>query len=311
MMKQLIVIDSILLSSESRKRRRYECPCNDERCCTDDILNALGCKLDWHKYNEIYNDAVQAIGKAPNQIPTTFKLRACLAVDAEFIQSQSDTDEPTSCSPTFISKQSQGRMIILPRSIQPLISITLCPILNDVKSNTDVFANPLLRSCVKRLLVGRRIVHHETEGAETATSFNTALTVCVPSNRNRNEKISLGYRVTNIRAKTDHSELCQFVILPSTRIVFQASIEKKDDSVDVQTQITCKSTARTLAASEPKSRSIPPHQHLLEALHSILTFSSAPNNPPILRSFLFSGPPGMIDDHNNANFIFCLAKTCI
>jgi SpoVK/Ycf46/Vps4 family AAA+-type ATPase len=290
-MKHLFMTDSRFLFSKSGKRR-YDCPCNQESCHVDDILNGLECQLDWNEYNEIYNGALLANTSIRNT--RTSKLRVCLAVDAESIQSQSETDAPTICT-SFISKYSQGNVIILSRSIQPLISITLSPVLNNgLNSNTDVLTNPLLRSCVKRLMVGRRIVHHETESDGSATSFKSLLTVCLPSNRDRNEKISLRYRVTGIQAKAVSSEMCQFVILPSTRIVFQASAEKSQ-SVDVQEQMIHMNPAQSFfssAAKESKIKSILPHQHLIEALHSIFMFSSS-NKLPLLRSFLFSGPPGV------------------
>ena len=201
-----------------------------------------------------------------------------------------------------------------------LISIKLCPI-NDHTTTTssnkadhnDIATNALLRACVKRLLVGNTIV----------SLFDTYLSVKVPktsfdASDSSSEKYTvLKFHVTNIQSSEDgQSELLvssneqqlpvTYIIIPSTRILFQPNNNVNDDTEDQYTQ---QQTARPSmdsimppssllpAAHHPTTQimnSPPPHEHLVESLRSILFFhSQSSSSLPIPRAFLFSGPPGV------------------
>ena len=201
-----------------------------------------------------------------------------------------------------------------------LISIKLCPI-NDHTTTTssnkadhnDIATNALLRACVKRLLVGNTIV----------SLFDTYLSVKVPKTSfdasSSSEKYTvLKFHVTNIQSSEDgQSELLvssneqqlpvTYIIIPSTRILFQPNNNVNDDTEDQYTQqqtacpsmdsIMPPSSSLPAAAHLPATQimiSPPPHEHLVESLRSILFFHSQSSlSLPIPRAFLFSGPPGV------------------
>ena len=185
------------------------------------------------------------------------------------------------CSSSSISSMT----IVSQSMMQPLHSITLCPILHDESSTNgrtmDVRTHPLLRSCVKRLLVGRKVFY---PASMMHTEVVVVLHVKVPSQRyDSNEMIWLSYQVRSVQPPPPPSNVL-FVILPSTRILF---------STPTPTDTTIPSI------SIPISSVSIPTSYLLQSLQSILTFhneDTTSNHPPSIllsRSFLFSGPPGV------------------
>lgn len=292
----------------SRSNHCFDCPCNREECRVDDVLNALGCRLDCIEYNRMYNDALLHSGVNSSK-ERRRQLRVRLAVDTDSLPTtnQQDPDQITLATLQCISHQTNESISILPRSIQPLISIILSPIMEGLDSSMNVTSNPLLRSCVKRLLVGRKLLHSNImESVSRQKSLRSILSVDVPSQYDSNEKKMLSYRVIDIQPKSSSSIpwTSQYVILPSTRIIFQLPVKKSDatQQQDSDDDHHLKTHNLPTILSQPKQspanpKVIAPNQHLLEALRTILmthpSNNNSPSPPPILRSFIFSGPPGV------------------
>lgn len=259
--------------------------------------------------------------------------------------------------------------------LTPLLSITLCPATSTTTSSkssspsgkiqcgnpieNEALTNPLLRACVKRLLIGR-VVFCNNEGVNeddvVADGDFDTLSVRVPSQPTKHNDSPrydiLNYRVLDVGvvardegnnsvdsgcisprkggAMNDHCNNGKksFVIIPSTRIIFQNDQERNlgnensssDDKQQspsmeplVQLQRLRLSVDNREDSSYPqpsplakRNAKIPPHQHILSSLQSILLFqlrklnSSNPltkyhqrRRPAIPRSFLFTGPPGV------------------
>ena len=198
----------------------------------------------------------------------------------------------------FISNCMKGKITILPHSKQPLISITLCQIFDgETDPGMDVLTNPLLRSCVKRLFVGKRVLRSDEH-------LRTTLSVEVPSQHEK--KALLRYQVTTTQTSNSHSvstddaaQLTQHVILPSTRIIFQHPTNtQKRQNIDQDTEQFTMSKLKVLEAYSSlhsNLKGLLPHQHLLQSLQSLVMFDGSTDSlmPPILRAFLLSGPPGV------------------
>eukprot|EP00804_Cyclotella_cryptica_P001304 CCRYP_020301-RA/>CCRYP_020301-RA protein AED:0.01 eAED:0.01 QI:230/1/1/1/1/1/2/2101/728 len=326
-LSQLLMLSPNVFSCGS-SIKQYPCPCHKQECRADDVLTALGCQWDWEKYHDFCNEIMMHSQRKKE----TKQLRVCLTVDLQSMSSIVTRQEPcnnkkgSSPSSDVTSNQmNRGSIFILRRFIQPLISITVCQIIeSEMGQNTNVMSNPLLRSCVKRLFVGRTILHCFSEREEDHSSLHhiqsvrTILSVKVPSSPNHDlkEGILLSYRVTSVQASSnpssqsndDKEHLTRYVILPSTRIIFQTSEDHGNHNVKQQiiqepTTISppwlsspTHKTTQTRNCLHHYPKALPPHQQLLESLKSMVLLNNASNasqSPPILRSFLFSGPPGV------------------
>ena len=288
-----------------RSRRRYNCPCCRQYCEVDKILNVLCCQFDSRAYNEIYNNILRSSIQHSQSKRKQRRFRVYLAVDTEGLNSSElDVSISLDAIRQFVSNHTVRNITMLPRTLQPLISVTMSPIMKDLDSDMNIMTNPLLRSCVKRLLVGRQVLHSEIDGSTSCHSpMQTILSVKVPSRHNSEERIMLSYKVMSIQSKSSSSVAfaCQYVILPSTRIVFQTTDESVNITMHQCDQLekpaNCQQkTISTIRRECFNNKAIPPHQHLLEALQSILLLNTkmhASTDIPLLRSFLFSGPPGV------------------
>ena len=294
----------------SRSKRRYHCPCHADSCEVDKILSIVCSQFDtMSTYNEIYNNVLSRNRRKDDARSKTKhkRLRVYLGMDREWLTSSaSDTSKSLhATSQLFVSNHTVGNITVLPRTLHPLISITISPIIKDVDPNLNVMTNPLLRSCVKRLFVGRKVLHFEADDSTSCHSpVQTILSVNVPSKQHDSEeRVLLSYRVMNIQSKVPSVGFgCQYLILPGTRIVFQPPEESANadihPSVQLDKSALCQQrTITKIREKHANNKGIPPHQHLLEALQSILMLNTKTNASssvtPVLRSFLFSGPPGV------------------
>ena len=198
----------------------------------------------------------------------------------------------------------------------PLIAITLCPIIdkhsasstsNSREKDTDDItsaSNALQRACVKRLLVGKRIslLPHQYNTSTTLSSdcdmVLPCLSVKIPQ---RTSEKGIGHKVLKFQVmdvqsadnkqSSSSSAKIVYVILPSTRILFQSSC--KDNSEEYQQQLPSQTTIDVPRLSFHNKQILSPHEHILESLHSILFIHNNNKSLPIPRCFLFTGPPGV------------------
>ncbi|KAL7538770.1 hypothetical protein ACHAWF_006204 [Thalassiosira exigua] len=294
----------------------HHCTCYDESCIADYITSLLGL--------EDIASFLRDNAHQPPQSRRNDKCRKSLRLlVAQRVQNKStgkdgsgdSLDSSRAVPPPH--KQSLDVIAILPSSAKvPLISVTL--LLDEyatVDSNT-ILEDALLRSCVKRLLVGRTLLHSKLPveirkeefwlKSETL-SFRTRLSVKVPRNHDERrgkllEFLVLGIEYAGSQSRTSEFVDAQvqtlFVILPSTRIKFQPFKEKQETlhSENEQNQSISNEQNFTKMSSISSCTSqnlMLPHQHLLESLRSIVSFQSSQIQPPIPRCFLFSGPPGV------------------
>jgi len=206
----------------------------------------------------------------------------------------------------------------------PLISITLCPIIDQCHSSptstrqeyTDITStsNALQRACVKRLLVGKRISlppHQYNTSIPKATTLSSdndivlpCLSVKIPQQHTSEKEGSgqykvLKYQVMDVQSAHNKQSLSTtsaklvYVILPSTRIIFQP-LCRDSNSEENQQQLQSQTKNIPRLSFHNKQRMLP-HEHILESLHSILFIQHTNNNKslPIPRCFLFTGPPGV------------------
>ncbi|KAL7463630.1 hypothetical protein ACHAXS_003987 [Conticribra weissflogii] len=261
--------------------------------------------------------------------------------------------------------------------LSPLMSVTLCPTTSTTTSSTsssisgilqygnttdeEALTNPLLRACVKRLLIGKVIYINNGIDEENAAVHDDLHTLSVrvpsqPTKHNDSPRYDvLTYRVLDASGiardganncddcfvispntkEAKKNERCNFrnafVIIPSTRIIFQNEQEVRQEGSDVLSDEKQQSTSMdpleqlqhlqlsggtredsyvpqsTPLAAKPKiNPKMPPDQHILSSLQSILLFQLRNLNsfnphtkhqqrqrPAIPRSFLFTGPPGV------------------
>lgn len=288
--RQIYYSVSRILSGDqfSSSRRKYGCPCNQDGCLIVQVMNALGCELDWKEYSEIYEKTILHKRKKSAGDNVKTQIRACLVVDAESKPKTKQTVSSRTVSTTQFISCTRSTMIILPQSLRPLISINLCTKSDDWNSSMTAMKNPLLRSCVKRLLVGKRVLHSEVS--------RTTLSVNIP--QRNDSKIVLSYDVTSIQSRSNSSKESLYVILPSTRIIFHPPIEKKISIDDLlSTHLTKTKSHIAPHKQHGSSRKIPPHQYIVESLQCILMLNRQSKDtslpPPTSRAFLFSGPPGV------------------
>eukprot|EP00956_Cyclotella_meneghiniana_P000102 scaffold195_cov95-Cyclotella_meneghiniana.AAC.4 len=271
--------------SFSPSTRRYECPCNQDKCTIVNVINALGCELDWKEYNEIYESILLHKRKKYTKDNEKAQVRVCLAVDAESKPKITQAVSRTVSTTQFITNCTKSSMIVLLRSPQPLISINLCSKRDDCNSTMNVMKHHLLRSCVKRLLVGKRVLHPEVS--------RTTLSVNIPQ-RNDSNNLQLRFDVTSIQSRSNSSQESLYVILPSTRIIFHSPIENGNNIEDLLSNHPTKTISHI---THHKQQKIPPHQYILDSLKYILILNRQSKDtslpPPTSRAFLFSGPPGV------------------
>ena len=180
----------------------------------------------------------------------------------------------------------------------PLISLILRPAAENASECGKILDDHLLRACVKRLLIGRVLLYHSDNGDEDAhASITTALSVKVPAKPSSSKKcdsgdsVMLQYCVVDVQSTSNiinNDDQRLYVILPSTRIIFQAAAvcdtveETSNDHEEVE-QVEPINTTQTIAT---------PHQHIVESIR-VLVNSPRGHRPPIPRVFLLSGPPGV------------------
>ena len=257
------------------------CSCNDEECSADQFIASL--RLDVHA-----NDAARNDANRNSDFSARAPLPLRLIITGELTSNAYDIDS------------TQMGLSTLRRSIPtiPLISLVLRPVENASKC-ASILEDHLLRACVKRLLTGRVLLHSGNVTVGHA-SIRTSLSVKVPvkqSLSNGDELVTLQCFVVNIqsRIKTndddDDDDQRMYVVLPSTRIIFQATaasdvIEGTSQTKEVAPEEpTCESKLHQTITS--------PEQHLVESLRILVRSSGQQNRPLIPRVFLFSGPPGV------------------
>ena len=180
----------------------------------------------------------------------------------------------------------------------PLISLVLRPVTGNASECGKILDDHLLRACVKRLLIGRVLLYHSDKGDEDAhASITTALSVKVPAkpssgkNSDSGDSVMLQYCVVDVQSTSNiinNDDQRLYVILPSTRIIFQTAVmcdtvEKASNVHEEVEQTEPINTSQTIAT---------PHQHIVESIR-ILVSSPSRHRPPIPRVFLLSGPPGV------------------
>ena len=219
------------------------------------------------------------------------------------------------CSPAkCLSQCHTTNMLYIFPSLKriPLISITLHQKEDSTHANTRVVSDPLLRACVKSLLVGRVLLQSETPSkrltqdhaasTDTGLDVKTCLSVDVPRNSppRDNALQTLAFRVADVQAAgrpavpSGGARLpALLVVLPSTRILFPSTA---DDARRPSTVAPSRpsSATRAMPPLPPHAAHAPapPHRHLAEALRSILLLRTAPSPPSVPRAFLLTGPPG-------------------
>ncbi len=253
----------------------HYCSCNDEECFADRFISSLRFDLDANaRYGYTANDKSVSSTSAP--------LRLIIAGE-------------TLTSNSYDINSTQLSLSTLIRSIPtiPLISLVLLPVGNALSECALILDDHLLRACVKRLLTGR-VLLHSGNVADGHASIRTSLSVKVPAKpplSNGDEFVALQFCVVDIqsRVKPNDDDQRMYIILPSTRIIFQATAAS--DAIEEA------SHTKKVAPEEPTCQSKPhqttPHQHLVESLRILLRSSGQQHRPLIPRVFLFSGPPGV------------------
>ena len=199
----------------------------------------------------------------------------------------------------------------------PLIAITICPIsidqhstssTNSRQEDTDITStsNALQRACVKRLLVGKRISllpQQYNNNSAISSSDNDMVLPClsvkIPQQHTSEKGIGqykvLKFQVMDVQSadssRQSSTSKLVYVILPSTRIIFQ-SISCRDNNSDSREDDLQSQTLEIPRLSFHNKQILSPHGHILESLHSIL-FIHNNKSLPIPRCFLFTGPPGV------------------
>ena len=113
----------------------------------------------------------------------------------------------------------------------PLISLVLRQAAENASECGKILDDHLLRACVKRLLIGRVLLYHSDKGDEDShASITSALSVKVtakPSSSRSSDSgdsVMLQYCVVDVQSTSNiinNDDQRLYVILPSTRIIFQ------------------------------------------------------------------------------------------
>ncbi|KAL7497987.1 hypothetical protein ACHAWT_006842 [Skeletonema menzelii] len=257
---------------------RY-CSCYDDECSADPFISSL--RLDLDANARYLNNAHHKQSDSPMTTP----LRLIV------------TGDPTSGCTSCDTNSTQMGVKILRRSIpkMPLISLVLQPEGN-ASEHASILDDHLLRACVKRLLIGR-VLLHSGNTVDGHAIIRTSLSVKVPAKpslSNRDELVTLQFRVADIQSRNKHNDNDQimYVILPSTRIIFQAEtpsstmIQEAFDTKEIELE-------KPSCRSKPQQIISTPHQQLVDSLRILVHVSDQQNRPLIPRAFLFSGPPGV------------------
>ena len=308
------IVCNILLSSrqlleEPEATIEHYCSCYDEECSADQILSTLGLTNSNATNARGGKGSVKQYKQSlSSSTKSTSPLRLII------------TGNPTSHHRTLFdninSTQKMGLIKKLRRSIPsiPLISLFLQPVEgNDATEHhsSTILNDHLLRACVKRLLTGRVVLH---SGNNDHSTIRSLLSVRVPtkkkppslSNSDDELLVTLQFRVLDIESRikksNDNNEERIYVILPSTRIIFQetpstttASNNAIQEEVFQTTEIIEPETPTTCQSKlQHQTISTTPHENLLlESLQILIQSCGQLHRPLIPRVFLFSGPPGV------------------
>ncbi len=311
--------------------RHYFCPCNQYiNCIANTIVSELGLDADGELSNSQKIDAPTSqqrqqswrlvlVDRISNPIKTGGNETMSTSIHYEQLQ-----------EPPYRKNRTDLIASLLPQHKPlPLISITLCPSQPTTSSNA-VITDALFRACIKRLLVGKIVIHSGVpmkRNSDAALSITTRLVVRLPHTSASSSLLLeddnyqlLEFRVVSTQyasvKKEDntndvgrYAELpTQLVILPSTKIIFQAresvphqqqpralivteNVSQRKNVQETLVSASCTEHIKVFTSS--------PHQHLLESLRSIMFFQAKNNadnggaSPPFPRSFLFTGPPGV------------------
>jgi len=258
----------------------HYCSCNDEECAADQFISSL--RLDLDANARYGNDAIHKQSDSSTGTP----LRLII------------TGEPTSDSAYDIINSTQMSLKTLRRSIStmPLISLILQPG-GDASECASILDDHLLRACVKRLLTGRILLHsgNVDGGHATITSSLSVKVPAKPPSSSSDDLVTLQFCVVDIqsRIKSIDGDQKIYVILPSTRIIFQATASSNMSQEASHTKAKEIEPEKTTCRSKPPQTITTPHQHLVESLRILVQSSGQQHRPLIPRVFLFSGPPGV------------------
>ena len=324
----------------SLRRQNFLCPCNNMNCIANAIVSELG--IDAGELNTVHS--LEMIRKHRQQSlmsPSLYRSRWRLVlVDRISNPIIHNINETTSSihdeqlQEPFHRKNDLSACLLLPQhDKRPLIAISLCAIQSTTtaSSSNSIITDALLRACVKRLLVGKIVLHSDfpmKSNIDTTLSIRTKLFVRLPNTnplstlQHKDEHNQLlEFRVVSVQIISRNYDGCndegsnaelptQLVILPSTKISFQLS-ETEAEQQQPHTQVATEGVSQNnlmpemhASASHAAHTSISvmlssPHQHLVESLRSIIFFQPMNNADheyarlPFPRSFLFTGPPGV------------------
>lgn len=248
----------------------HYCSCNDEECSADQFISSL--RLDFDENARYSYGANQK-----SDFSLSDPLRLII------------TGEPLTSNSNDIDSTELGLSTLL-RSFPtvPLISLVLRPLGNTLSKCASILDDHLLRACVKRLLAGR-VFLHSGNASDGHPSIRSSLTVKVPvkpSLSSGDELVTLQFCVVDIqsRVKPNEDDQKMYIIIPSTRIIFQATAAAHTKKV---------ASEGPICQSKPHQTITTPYQHLVESLRILVRSSGQQSRPLIPRVFLISGPPGV------------------
>lgn len=308
---------------EQHSYRHCYCPCDDFNCIANVIVSELGLDADELNCPNIM-DTMKSQQLQPSQESSSrFRNRWGLMLvnrSSNPIMSggkslPSPIQEEQLPEPHYRKSTNLLVSLLSQYRKRPLTAITLCPSQTSSGRSNTILTDALLRACIKRLLVGKIVLHSEVpmNNNERTLSIRTRLIVSIPRKNPSSSRPLLEddntelfeFRVMCVQSTMGNQEdtnehPTQFAILPSTKITFQlcegdGQSLQNDNKQSIRQQqqqqqsysrastedVSQRNWSETLASSSRVAQNnvlmSSPHQHIVESLRSIMTIQSKNN----------------------------------